>query len=137
MFQSAPSITAGGFIDDYTNMAEAASFNPPPALLLGDSPWMNSVRLSGRVSIRPQHYCWGIRVAGDGVSDWDLVSIRPQHYCWGIPASYCGHCVPTSSFNPPPALLLGDSALSDLFLSVSRAFQSAPSITAGGFRGCA
>ena len=108
-FQSAPSITAGGFLLFLLILFLQLGFNPPPALLLGDS------------DLRKNDEC-GLEV-----------SIRPQHYCWGIPAFNAADAAACASFNPPPALLLGDSRKSNSCKASDTAFQSAPSITAGGF----
>ncbi len=86
MFQSAPSIAAGGnaavgcglpskrgfnpppasllgeTATTYSSPARTRGFNPPPASLLGETrTWRERCNVNEKVSIRPQHRCWGKR----------------------------------------------------------------------------
>src|SRR5438552_11322896 len=84
------------------------SFNPPPALLRGESIKTPILDLTSRVSIRPPHCCGGNQLHAVIVRQHFQVSIRPPHCCGGNPTR------PTPrpadcSFNPPPALLRGES----------------------------
>src|SRR5206468_1335198 len=107
--QSAPRIAAGGNENALTTLALLNSFNPPPALLRGET-GDHDRDSDPKTCFNPPPALLRGETVGCAPSRWvKSVSIRPPHCCGGKRTARHPLGAP-SSFNPPPALLRGETA---------------------------
>ena len=132
-FQSAPSITAGGFPAMPMTSTTSSKFQSAPSITAGGFIAAIATRVAYQlVSIRPQHYCWGIH------ADWIIDAVPPLFQ--SAPSITAGGFLIWSKalsaipwFQSAPSITAGGFAMACGVFGVSKMFQSAPSITAGGF----
>ncbi len=108
-------------------------FNPPPASLLGESSMMLEVGFAVVVSIRPQHRCWGNRSGLTAQARARWFQSAPSIAAGGIDGAVRVLCVPELVSIRPQHRCWGNH-IEKRLCPARKKFQSAPSIAAGGIQ---